>query len=185
MLSIGLLPLLLFIAYIALAAVNSWASWARRENLARITKPFLVLLLMVAFCLLPRHGQRFNWLFLLALAGGWVGDLTVQKPLVGVPAFLVEHLILILLYIRNIRLTGQKPELSIIIMTVLALILVCGLWVLRLLPRSGRYFTLMLVYGLGLMTMVASALIWMTVDMRPETYAIALGSVLFLIWTSR
>jgi len=172
------LGIIVIVLYVLVAIVNVWANAKEQLALMNRTKPLLMPLLIIAYFLLRREGVDFHWLFPIALAAGWIGDLTVERAEIGVPFFLLEHLILIWLFISLIPTT---PSMTYIVLTIAVLALVTGFFLWSIRRRAGKYFPLISLYGLVIVAMTAAAFLLMTQDMNPSHYAIALGAALFLV----
>lgn len=172
------LGIIVIILYVLVAMVNVWANANERLAVMKRTKPLLMPLLIIAYFLFRREGVDFHWLFPVALAAGWIGDLTVERAEIGVPFFLLEHVILIVLFIR---LMPSTPSITYIILTVSALVLVAGFFLWSIRRKAGKYFPLIALYGLVIVAMAALAFLLITQAINPSHYAIALGSALFLV----
>lgn len=172
------LGIIVIVLYVLVAIVNVWANANERLALMKWTKPLLMPLLIIAYFLFRREGVDFHWLLPVALAAGWIGDLTVEKAEIGVPFFLIEHVILIVLFIR---LMPSTPSITYIALTIGVLVLVTGFFLWSIRRKAGKYFGLITLYGLVIVAMAATAFLLMTQAMNHSHYAIALGSALFLV----
>lgn len=171
---------LLKYTYLIVSLLNlfSWA-WFDGE-FTYYTKPLLMPLLMLYMYEASKGGVILGTLLLfLALVFSWGGDLALMYEdyfLLGVGSFLLTQLMYIVIFIKGF----SKPFKISWAKTGLVAVYGCVLFYF-LLPNAGELIIPIFVYGLTLLTMVATALM-RDQDSPDRSYLlVAIGSVFFLL----
>ena len=173
-----ILAIVFFVIYGVVAVINSWANGADNTRIMRITKPLLMPLLFVAYLFMRRDGVPFYPIFAIALVCGWIGDITLDKPEIGVTFFLLEHVLLSILFIKSIP---ETPALPYLLITIFVLLGIGCLFLWKIKSMAGKYFPLITIYGIVILVMTGSALLLLTSGVTANRYAIAVGSILFVV----
>lgn len=171
---------LLKYTYLIVALLNlfSWAWMDGEYNM--YTKPLLMPLLMLYMYESSKGGVILSTLLLfLALVFSWVGDLALMYEeyfLLGVGAFFIAQVLYVIIFIKG----GSVPyQISWVKIITVGLYGISFLYIL--LPHAGDLQIPIVIYGISLMAMVATASM-RDINSPDRSYLlVAIGAVFFLI----
>jgi uncharacterized membrane protein YhhN len=147
----------MFVPYLVVCVIHLVALAVGVTSISSFTKPFLMVLLLVAFLfLLPRVRGEVALLGSLGILLSWIGDVTLSSPedlgfLIGLGFFLLAHVAYVILFLRGLRVHRLRP-LAVVYPGWLIVFIVI------LAPHLGSLLIPVVVYGLVLCLMGASAL---------------------------
>ena len=91
--------------FIAASAVHLWDSWRDNGKRRKITKPMLLIFLLLFYCCATK---QFSWVLAAALLTSWLGDVLLMPKgtkwfIMGGVSFLVSHLLFIFVYLPQVN----------------------------------------------------------------------------------
>jgi uncharacterized membrane protein YhhN len=165
--------------FVAMAIVVMIAIVLDLPDLYSLTKPLLIITLLLYFLSASKGFPGWRVLVAAALVFSWLGDVLLLMDnmfLSGLAAFLVAHIFYVIAYYKTGAASGRiNPVL-------LAGIVVAGLAALRVLyPGLGDMLIPVVIYSSVLLTMVILALKRKGATPAPSYLLVAIGAMLFLI----
>lgn len=93
------------VLFIAASAVHLWDSWRDNGKRRKITKPMLLIFLLLFYCCATK---QFSWVLAAALLTSWLGDVLLMPKgtkwfIMGGVSFLVSHLLFIFVYLPQVN----------------------------------------------------------------------------------
>ena len=91
--------------FIAASAVHLWGSWRENGKCRKITKPMLLIFLLLFYCYAT---NQFSWVLAAALLTSWLGDVLLMPKgtkwfITGGVSFLISHLLFIFVYLPQVN----------------------------------------------------------------------------------
>jgi len=171
-------------SYIGISVIYLLIILLGQEQIAWFLKPFLIpFLLLAVFFSGSFPSKKF---LLIALAFSWIGDIILlfadQHELffiIGLVAFLISHIVYILLFNKQLRYKNRKNKAIFWIgVTVIIVYLFVMLWVL--LPTLGDLTLPVFVYALVISTMLLFALKGFLNWEKTGSWYILIGAISFV-----
>lgn len=171
-------------SYIGIIVIYLLIILLGQEQIAWFLKPFLIpFLLLAVFFSGSFPSKKF---LLIALAFSWIGDIILlfadQHELffiIGLVAFLISHIVYILLFNKQLRYKNRKNKAIFWIgVTVIIVYLFVMLWVL--LPTLGDLTLPVFVYALVISTMLLFALKGFLNWEKTGSWYILIGAISFV-----
>ena len=94
-----------FVLFLAASAVHLWDSWRDNGQRRKITKPMLLIFLLLFYCCATK---QFSWVLAAALLTSWLGDVLLMPKgtkwfIMGGVSFLISHILFIFAYLPQIQ----------------------------------------------------------------------------------
>ena len=91
--------------FVAASAVHLWDSWRDNGQRRKITKPMLLIFLLLFYCCATK---QFSWVLAAALLTSWLGDVLLMPKgtkwfIMGGVSFLISHLLFIFVYLPQVN----------------------------------------------------------------------------------
>ena len=91
--------------FVAASAVHLWDSWRDNGQRRKITKPMLLIFLLLFYC---SATKQFSWVLAAALLTSWLGDVLLMPKgtkwfIMGGVSFLISHLLFIFVYLPQVN----------------------------------------------------------------------------------
>ena len=99
-----ILKYVFFALFLAASAVHLWDSWRDDGKRRKITKPMLLIFLLLFYCC---AAPRISWVLAAALLTSWLGDVLLMPSgtkwfISGGVSFLISHLLFIFVYLPQV-----------------------------------------------------------------------------------
>lgn len=175
------------VVYIIILIIHLFAIQASDESLAMVTKPMLMLALLMFFAERTKQKEPgIKSFVILALLFSLAGDVLLmfqhkhtQFFILGLSAFLAAHIFYILCF-RRIRKQNQAAPDAVKRISAVLAIAYAGLLLAALFPRLGAMTVPVFVYGLVICLMLVSALFAFRGFSKGFEQLSILGAVLFV-----
>lgn len=175
---------LLLKSYIGTSAVYLLIILLGQEQIAWFLKPFLLLFLLLAVYFSSNFpSKKF---LLIALVFSWIGDIILLFAdrhelffIVGLIAFLISHIVYILLFNKQLKYKNRKNK-AIFWIGVTCIIVYLFTMISILLPSLGDLTIPVFVYALVISTMLLFALKGFLNWEEPGNWYILIGAIAFI-----
>ena len=170
------------VLYIVASAIHLYHSWKDDANKRRLTKPFLLVFLILFYLF---SGKQIKIFLLLALIFSWLGDvLLIPKGhgwfTAGGISFLAAHVCFVLLYAGQVTFSAVNWAVAIPAAAVYIAVTAAILWMLR--GKTPKpMFVPMFLYLLANATMNVFALMQLLCNPCAGSAVAYCGAVLFYI----
>lgn len=172
---------LFLVLYLAVSAVHLYGCLKKDQTVRNITKPLLMPLLAGFYIF---AAPSIEWMVVLLIATSWLGDLLLMLKgmkwfITGGVSFLGTHVLLVILYLRNISFSYEG-----LIVALLYILMGAGLlrseqkWLNRYMPKPTIW--MMIAYLAGNITMNLFAALQAVSSLNGGSVLILLGALLFL-----
>lgn len=175
--------------FIALSISVITAQLLDAEILENILKPLLMLSLFVAYPLFIKHQfNKSDYLYLSALIFSLLGDVFLmpffKHFLAGLSAFLIAHILYIVLYLKDRAkpITLNPTQITILALGILIYLLLPSLILWKIIPQNPDLLLVIaiLLYSTALFSLVFTAIIRNQIPKTSYHFILA-GSGLFLL----
>ncbi|MCP4176483.1 MAG: lysoplasmalogenase, partial [bacterium] len=169
-----------FLLFLAVAA-NVYGSINDKKIFIYIAKPLLMPLVISIYLY---NANSINWLLLIGLVLGWIGDISLIKTkgirfIIGLTSFLAEHILYIFLFLGRVDYLKNIPPYFYLFILVY-LIFVIPLYI-YLKNSLGKMKIPVLIYLIVIVFMSFSSLTYVTVSTGYDFWFPFTGSILFMI----